>query len=110
MKLFIDDVREPSWVFHDEYATGWTIARTAKDAIRLLLTGTVTEVSFDHDLGSTEPGTTGYDAMLVMEQAIDRGHIPCPEFIGVHTANPSAAQKMWACANRLNGLQKKRED
>jgi hypothetical protein len=62
------------------------------EAIALLETGRVTELSLDHDLGDDERGT-GYDVVLWIEEAvITRGFVPPKIF--VHSANSSARQKM----------------
>ena len=41
MKLFVDDIRRQP--------EGWHIARTNTEAIRLLATGSIEEISLDHD-------------------------------------------------------------
>ena len=57
-------------------------------------TGTVTEISLDHDLGDDSHGT-GYDVIIWIEEAVaTKGFVP-PKII-VHSANPSARQKMEA--------------
>ena len=62
------------------------------EAVLLLETGSVTEISLDHDLGDDERGT-GYDVVLWIEEAvITRGFRP-PK-IHVHSANSSAREKM----------------
>lgn len=47
MKLYLDDLRP--------IPDGWTTARTASEAIHLLATCRVVEISFDHDLGESDP-------------------------------------------------------
>jgi hypothetical protein len=71
-------------------------ARTSEQAIELLRTGEVTEISLDHDLGlwEGEREVTGYDVILWLERAVaTEGFVP-PGTIRVHSANPSAASKM----------------
>ncbi len=66
--------------------------RWPEEAIRLLETGQVTHLSLDHGLGDDSRGT-GYTVILWMEAAVaTRGFVP--PIITVHTANPSARQKM----------------
>ena len=48
MKLWLDDVRDPVQFTGQ---TDWTWIKTAEQAIALIATGQVTEVSLDHDLG-----------------------------------------------------------
>ena len=84
MKVFLDDERETP--------AGWVRAYWPEEAIELLKIGEVTEISLDHDLGDDEHGT-GYDVVLWIEEAVlTRGFIP--PVIKVHSANPSARQKM----------------
>jgi hypothetical protein len=84
MKVFLDDERG--------CPPGWVSERWPADAIRLLETGEVTELSLDHDLGDDERGT-GYDVVVWIEEAVaTRGFEP-PR-ITVHSANSSARQKM----------------
>ncbi len=64
------------------------------EAIALLESGAVEELSLDHDLGDDERGT-GYDVVLWIEEAVAlRGFKP-PR-ISVHSANSSARDKMIA--------------
>jgi len=64
------------------------------EAIALLESGQVDELSLDHDLGDDVRGT-GYDVVLWIEEAVAlRGFKP-PK-ITVHSANSSARDKMIA--------------
>lgn len=84
MKVFLDDERETP--------DGWVRVYWPDEAISLLESGTVTEISLDHDLGDDQRGT-GNDVVLWIEEAvITRGFLP-PE-IRVHSANSSARLKM----------------
>lgn len=118
MKLYVDDLRKcPS---------GWVLARTITEAIRILATQDVSEVSLDHDI-SHKIGM----ADLVRPY-------PCPEtfepvawylsaigFDGkttLHTANAAGAAKMAYILNDgginttivlgkpVNGLEEQNED
>ena len=84
MKVYLDDERETP--------DGWERVYWPDEAIRLLQTGKVTEISLDHDLGDDERGT-GYDVVLWIEEAVlTRGFVP-PSIV-VHSANSSAREKM----------------
>ena len=84
MKVYLDDQRPTP--------PGWVGVRWPEEAIRLLETGEVTELSLDHDLGDDARGT-GYTVILWIEQAVAvRGFRP-PRII-VHTDNAPARQKM----------------
>jgi len=84
VKVYLDDERKAP--------EGWQQVRWPNEAIRLLETGAVKEISLDHDLGDDDRGT-GYDVILWIEEAvISRGFKP-PK-IRVHSANSSVRQKM----------------
>jgi hypothetical protein len=84
MKVYLDDERiAPS---------GWTQVRWPDEAIALLRTGEVDEISLDHDLGDDEHGT-GYSVILWIEQAVATAGFR-PPIITVHSANSSARKKM----------------
>jgi hypothetical protein len=95
MKLYLDDERIPP--------EGWIQVRWPEEAIEILKTGKVTELSLDHDLGDDSRGT-GYDVILwIEERVVTEGFVP-PK-ITVHSANPSARQKMEAGINSILRLQ-----
>ncbi|MDY7227601.1 cyclic-phosphate processing receiver domain-containing protein [Hyalangium rubrum] len=92
MKVYLDDERATP--------DGWVAARWPEDAIALLETGQVTAISLDHDLGDDLHGT-GYDVLCWIEAAVaTRGFIP-PR-ISIHSANPSARQKMQLAVERID--------
>ncbi len=98
MKVFLDDVREAP--------KGWKRVFWPQDAIALLMTGSVDEISLDHDLGNDKRGT-GYDVITWMEQAvIERGLIP-PK-INIHSANPVARRHMEAGIRSIENRYRKR--
>ena len=49
MKVYLDDLRTPP--------DGWVLVQWPEEAIELLETGEVTELSLDHDLGVDDRGT-----------------------------------------------------
>jgi len=86
MRVFLDDERSTP--------EGWVRVYWPDEAIALLESGAVEELSLDHDLGDDERGT-GYDVVLWIEEAVAlRGFKP-PR-ISVHSANSSARDKMIA--------------
>jgi hypothetical protein len=86
MKVFLDDERATP--------DGWVRVYWPDEAIRLLKTGAVDEISLDHDLGDDARGT-GYDVILWMEEAVALQGFTPPK-IRVHSANSSARDKMLA--------------
>ena len=84
MRVYLDDERQTP--------VGWVRVYWPDEAIELLKTGNVNEISLDHDLGDDDRGT-GYDVVLWVEEAvITRGFKP-PK-MAVHSANSSARAKM----------------
>jgi len=84
MKVYLDDERVTP--------EGWKRVYWPSEAIALLNSGQVSEISLDHDLGDDERGT-GYDVVLWIEEAVaTRAFVP-PK-ISVHSANSSAREKM----------------
>jgi hypothetical protein len=96
MRVYLDDTRPTP--------DGWVGVKTAPEAITLLQTGQVVEISLDHDLG-VEPGVgDGYDPLKwIEEQVVLHGFEP-PAIIRVHTSNPSAAMRMRAAIDNIMRL------
>jgi hypothetical protein len=86
MKVYLDDERKTP--------TGWLRVYWPDEAIALLQTGRVTDISLDHDLGDDSRGT-GYDVVLWIEKAVALNGFKPPQ-ITVHSANPSARMRMLA--------------
>lgn len=78
MKIWLDDFREMP-VFYD------TRCENASEAINLIMTGEVTHISFDHDLGRYT--RTGYDVAKIIESLAYEKMIPRIKW-AIHTANP----------------------
>lgn len=88
-------VTERKVYLDDERATpeGWERAFNVPECIAKLQEGGVTHLSLDHDLGTgIKPG---YDVLLWMERQVftDPNWFP-PKYCFIHTANPSAKDKM----------------
>ena len=84
MKVYLDDERQTP--------PGWQRVYWPDEAIELLKTGQVTDISLDHDLGDDERGT-GYDVVLWFEEAVFTEGFHPPRMM-VHSANSSARDKM----------------
>ncbi|WP_224240146.1 cyclic-phosphate processing receiver domain-containing protein [Hyalangium gracile] len=98
MKVYLDDERATP--------AGWVAARWPEDAIALLQTGQVTDISLDHDLGDDLHGT-GYDVLCWIEEAVaTRGFVP-PR-ISIHSANASARRKMELAVERIERFLRQR--
>lgn len=74
MNLWLDDRRKPP--------PGWTWAKTARDAMRLLLAETVEEASLDHDLWQAPCERCVSNAVPIHEdgftEPVSLGCPPCP--------------------------------
>ena len=89
MKLWIDDIRTPP-------DKSWVWAKTAEEAIKLVMTGKVEFIAFDHDLGGDGCGAkeTAYPVATLIEDRARRG-IPPPGW-SIHSANPVGAARIRA--------------
>lgn len=94
MRVFLDDERATP--------DGWVRVYWPNEAIELLKTATVAELSLDHDLGDDERGT-GYDVVLWIEEAVALRDFNPPK-ITVHSANSSAREKMIAGIRMIERL------
>ena len=86
MRAFLDDERSTP--------EGWIRVHWPDEAIALLKSGLVNEISLDHDLGDDRRGT-GYDVILWIEESVALYSINPPKIV-VHSANVPAREKMLA--------------
>ena len=100
MKLFLDDIRDPSWVYGLGADKDWSVVRSYSEFTAWIAEhGLPDVVSFDHDLGGIdEDGNevdpaqvpTGMDcAHALVEYCLDNG-VRLPQF-EVHSANVAGA-------------------
>ena len=85
MRLYLDDARNTP--------EGWVRAYTASEAIALLKTGKVVEMSFDHDLGP-DPAGNGNDVVVWIEEAVALHRFKPPRIMSVHSSNATASERM----------------
>ncbi len=97
MKLWVDDERPAP--------EGWVWVTRPAEAIRALATGTVTDLSLDHDLGidpeTNEPQTTRPIVLWLCE--MDAAHTRrryWPDQVRVHSQNPVGRQWLEAMIDR----------
>ena len=86
LRVFLDDERATP--------EGWVRVCWPNEAIDLLRTNAVAEISLDHDLGDDQRGT-GYDVVLWIEETVALHGFKPPK-MSVHSANSSVRQKMEA--------------
>lgn len=105
VRVYLDDERPTP--------DGWIHARWPEDVINHLKSGSVEEISLDHDLAdpfvegqgycSSIRERTGYDVLVwIEEQVVLNGFVP--PVIRIHTANSSAREKMEAAKKSIERL------
>lgn len=89
--MFVDDIRNPDWIYPDLDTDDWLVCRTMQEAQDVIADlGWPNWISFDHDLGENEP--TGYDlAKWLVNQDLDTHAMPANFDFAVHSANPVGA-------------------
>lgn len=84
MKVFLDDERSAP--------EGWARVFWPAEAITILETKQVTDLSLDHDLGNEY--ITGYDVLIFLERKVfEDPTFPVPR-IFIHSANPVGRKRM----------------
>ena len=83
----------------------WTLVTTAPEAIRVLDSGSVVELSLDHDLGDDERYGRGVDVVdWLAEQQEVHGRALWPrDGIAIHSANPHGRETMARTIERYAG-------
>ena len=94
-RMFLDDVREPAWVYPDQDTSEWVVCRSFEEAEAVIGDlGWPTWISFDHDLGPSNE-RTGYDlAWHLVELDLDSKDMPSDFSFAVHSANPVGAENI----------------
>jgi hypothetical protein len=91
--MFLDDVRDPSWVYPDQDVSCWVVCRSFEQAVAQIANHDFPVwISFDHDLGDDVP--TGYDlAKWLVNSDIQSDGQCWPKNFSyqVHSANPVGA-------------------
>jgi hypothetical protein len=92
--MFLDDVRDPNWVYPDQDTSDWIVCRTVPEAQHVIEDlGWPEFLSFDHDLGDQIP--TGYDlAHWLVERDLDQADMPDHFEFKIHSANPIGAENI----------------
>ena len=90
MKVWLDDWRDAP--------AGWVHIRTPDEAIELLRSGEVEEISLDHDLRLFSPGgneSTGYTVLEWLEGEVTTSTaVSVIPSITIHSANPVGRRRM----------------
>lgn len=104
MKLWLDDIRNPS----DHGYIGWVWVKTADECIAALLRGDVEMASLDHDLSveatlghPAEGEKTGYHVCCFLEE---NPHLIPPWGVTVHSMNPAGRKRMTLVLEKIGAL------
>lgn len=117
MKVFLDDTRDPKvWLPAMRWFKGrdpdeldeWVWARTAQEAIALLESEDIAEVSLDHDLGPREEVGDGHDVVAWVEQRVALYETYVPPVIHVHSSNVAGRARLEAAAESIERMIAKR--
>lgn len=100
MKVYLDDERPTP--------DGWVGVRTVQECIEKLKTGKVEALSLDHDLGTGY--APGYDVLTWMEREVFTGDFVPPKYCFIHTANPTAKDRMMAARFKVYQEAKRKEE
>lgn len=100
LRVWLDDDR-----VNRAAPTGWIQVTTAAQAIDLLRTDRVAELSLDHDLGDERRRGRGIDVIdfLIEQQEVSGRHLWPREGITLHTANPAGRDAMARAIRRYAG-------
>ena len=94
MKLFIDDIRNPSDV-------GWHVARSSQEAISFMSRqGCPRVISFDHDLGGEDTAMKVVKWMIEKDLDEQGGFIPEDFAFLIHSSNPVGRRNIDALLSR----------
>lgn len=99
MKLWLDDQIDDPATPDRHTPEGWVGCKTALQACRILKTGKVTRISFDHDLGPSWAGT-GYTVACFIEKYVYFGKVP-PLDWSIHSANPVGRDRIKSAMQRV---------
>lgn len=92
--MFLDDVRDPDWVYPGQHTRDWIVCRSYAEALAVISDlGWPSWISFDHDLGPDVP--TGYDlAHHLVETDLDQNILPDNFTYACHSANPVGSENI----------------
>ncbi len=113
MKLWVDDVRDPSeWLPHIRWFRGrdqselddWAWVKSAQEAIAYLESENVVEVSLDYDLGDPDVVGDGYQVAVWVEARVTTDDDYVPPIIHVHSSNVVGRERLEAAARSIERI------
>lgn len=117
MRVFLDDIRDPkAWLPDMGWFRGrdpkelgeWVWVKTAPEAIRLLETGYVVEMSLDFDLGDRDEVGDGYEVVVWVEERVAMDDDYVPPTIHVHSSNVGGRPRLEAAVASIERLMARR--
>jgi len=93
MKIWLDDQLDDPETPDRHPPEGWVGCKVASEAIRLISTGAVTDIDYDHDLGDDASSGDGYQVALYIEEGAYLGTLN-PIRWHIHSANPVGREKI----------------
>jgi len=99
IRVWLDDLRPAP--------DDWLHAHSAHEAIALLESGRVTEISLDHDLGDDQRFGTGYGVCVWIEEQVAL-HGFEPPVMRIHSANSVGRQRMQRAIESIERLRRGR--
>jgi hypothetical protein len=118
MRIWVDDEREPrEWLPHIRWFRGrdlkeldeWLWVTSAWDAIALLESESVVELSLDHDLGDPDEVGDGYAVAVWIEERAATDDTYIPPVVHVHSSNVAGRQRLEAAVASIERLMARRE-
>lgn len=100
VKLWLDDRLDDPEVTDRHTPPGWVGVKTPEEAILLIKTGQVEEMSLDHDLGLTDD-RTGYTVLKWLEEVVITEAFVPPRVIKIHTDNGPGRSNMEAALRSI---------
>jgi hypothetical protein len=115
MRLWVDDVKDPilAELFGLEQEVDgerWTWVKNANDAIPLLLSGAVTELALDNDLGYTGSMDGRDIATIMLDRVLDDPEYDPPAQMTCISYNPVAEVAIRQTFGDIARVMKGRED
>ncbi|MDP9225671.1 MAG: hypothetical protein M3P18_17890 [Actinomycetota bacterium] len=113
MRIFLDDLRDPEeWLPNMGWFRGrdpkelgeWAWIKSAFEAITLLETGHVVEVSLDFDLGDRDEVGDGYLVVTWVEERVAMDDDYIPPILHVHSSNMAGRQRLEAAVASIERL------
>lgn len=109
-KLFLDDIRDPGWVYDKKEADDFVVVRSYDEFVEYTRKNGLPDfISFDNDLGMDETGEIALDGYAIAKWLVYESGLDLQDLrFKVHSANPVAADQIRGLlSNYINHLKGK---